>query len=395
MAAKLLYKMCGGHVGFIMRFIYVMIVITFTHVGSFAAMSCLDLFANNPNSYRGSDARKQFLAQSHRVKRLIQVGTGYHSGRVSTAYATEVLNKIQKNVIEVRLLPELDIPKFQSFKVKLEKKIDSFQEKIKTSEKDVDFFELLEISIRSSLLFNLGDKAFQSQRTGASTSPHVLGQERYEYISLNLQLNSSRDKYADRDINQKVTTLKETLAAQPELKIILTFESLNEIDIYHLLRKRIFIFGLSEVTLEVDRTRYVPSNFLEHDMTHLYAFFGFNGRNAAFNRIDQQSDSNIAAAENRWKKLESQLSLFEARSIQMLESGHVKYAVSVSIFLFELYHESFESIYASLTREIKFTGEESLERISDLDRTITHDKNGEVQSDLRKLLVEARKVFTN
>lgn len=313
-----------------------------------ASLSCENLFPGGP--YRMADAFIEKYRINKKTKTLIEEGNSYHAdGTISRAVAFKLLHEVTSQLTHTVVLHEVDTEEFKRFRKKLSTDIKQLNVEIQKKER-FDFFTLLEISLRASHIFDASE-ASATAATKVRMGPGPLDPEdvlaqRAEYIET---LDHTRYDKNSNDV--QIKKLRESLLSNPTAKLILSFQPVSEIEIYQLLRNRIFIIGLSPVAALIDGNVMPPTEFLNHDIVHYNGFFGYDTKSALFNGPNQTLEGmSISAVDTAWTRLEKQFYQLEDVLVRLDRDGRFKDNEIVGHFFFQAYHEAFESIYKRLSR---------------------------------------------
>lgn len=347
------------------------------------------------------------LAPSTTVKKLIAETNLQVDGTVPRIIAVRDLSILKDKLIQDQLAPELahhENPEalnfLQDYKVRTIEHVESL---IKSAEhhQGVKIEQLVEVTIRSSLVFQASIKARDSHHRifsgGKSPTPELIQSWNKSFVSdVNLR------KYSEAEIVEDIQKLKEHLLKNPMAKLKVTFLDVNEADLYQLVKKKIFIVGVTDSFLSVDNNVLSPYSFLQHDIGHFYGFFGYSDRTALYDTKNKRSQD-ITEKIALWQQLDTRFANFENKVREGIGRGHIKHPESAMRFLFELNHEVSNSIYFRLERQYRNLLDE--DTVREVIRMITgrkvdflqHYENKEqileIQSDLAWLLKQAQAIF--
>lgn len=364
--------------------------------------TCRQMFS--PHPYKAFET--QFVL-SPTVKKLIKEAKAQVDGTVPRAVALRDLFVLKEKLLQLELAPELirhenknALSFLKDFKFKTTKHVENLIH-LAENHQEIKVEQLIEAALRGSLVFQASVKARDSHMAifnrGIIVTPELRTSWEKSFVSsINLY------RYDEVDIAEYIQKLKDHRLQNPMIQITMTFDDVNEADLYQLIKRRVFIIGVTDVFLLADNNTLSPSEFLTHDLGHLYGFFGYSDRTAIYDKPNKRS-TDVAEKLVLWRQLDRRFMRFENKIREGLKEGHIKHSESAIRFLFELNHEVSNSIYLRLQRQFKNLSDE--ETVTEILRMITghkidflrfyEDKTlvSEIISDLGWMIQQAQIIF--
>lgn len=334
-------------------------------------LTCRQMFS--PHPYKAFETQFDL---SPTAKKLIKEAKAQVDGTVPRAVALRDLSALKEKLLQLELAPELinhenknALSFLEAFKFKTTEQVENLIHLVENNQ-PIKVEQLIEAALRGSLVFQASAKARDSYMAifnrGLTVTPETRKSWEKSFVSdVNLY------RYDDVDIAEYIQKLKDHRLQNPMIQIKMTFEDVNEADLYHLIKRRIFVVGVTDVFLSVDNNVLGPSVFLKHDLGHLYGFFGYSDRTAVYDKPNKRS-TDVAEKLVLWNQLDSGFSRLENKIREGLKDGHIKHSESAIRFLFELNHEVSNSIYLRLQRQFKKLSDE--ETVIEILRMITGHK---------------------